>query len=50
MKEVDLIIKADVQGSVEALAQSFQKIDVEGVRVNIIHPSPLGQLTKVILP
>ena len=37
MKEVDLIIKADVQGSVEALAQSFQKIDVEGVRVNIIH-------------
>ena len=39
MKEVDLIIKADVQGSVEALAQSFQKIDVEGVRVNIIHQS-----------
>lgn len=37
MKKVDLIIKADVQGSVEALAQSFQKIDVEGVRVNIIH-------------
>ena len=34
---IDLIIKADVQGSVEALAQSFQKIDVEGVRVNIIH-------------
>ncbi|MFK5704995.1 translation initiation factor IF-2 [Ligilactobacillus sp. LYQ139] len=37
MKKVDLIIKADVQGSVEALAQSFQKIDVDGVRVNIIH-------------
>lgn len=37
MKEVDVIIKADVQGSVEAIAQSFKKIDVEGVRINIIH-------------
>ena len=37
MKEVDVIIKADVQGSVEAIAQSFKKIDVEGFRVNIIH-------------
>lgn len=37
MKKVDVIIKADVQGSVEAIAQSFKKIDVEGVRVNIIH-------------
>ncbi len=37
LKEVDIIIKADVQGSVEALANSFQKINVEGVRVNIIH-------------
>ncbi|GEK28145.1 translation initiation factor IF-2 [Furfurilactobacillus siliginis] len=37
MKEVDVIIKADVQGSVEALANSFQKIQVDGVRVNIIH-------------
>lgn len=37
LKEVDVIIKADVQGSVEALAGSLQKIEVEGVRVNIIH-------------
>ncbi|MDF4196231.1 translation initiation factor IF-2, partial [Bacillus amyloliquefaciens] len=37
LKEVGVIIKADVKGSVEALAQSFKKIDVEGVRVNIIH-------------
>jgi len=37
MKEVDVIIKADVQGSVEALANSLKKIEVEGVRVNIIH-------------
>ncbi|KRL08296.1 MAG: translation initiation factor IF-2 [Liquorilactobacillus hordei] len=37
LKEVNVIIKADVQGSVEALAGSLQKIEVEGVRVNIIH-------------
>ncbi|WP_047999868.1 translation initiation factor IF-2 [Lactiplantibacillus herbarum] len=37
LKEVDVIIKADVQGSVEALAGSLRKIEVEGVRVNIIH-------------
>lgn len=37
MKEVDVVIKADVQGSVEALQNSLEKIDVEGVRVNIIH-------------
>ncbi|KRM72756.1 translation initiation factor IF-2 [Lacticaseibacillus brantae] len=37
LKEVDVIIKGDVQGSVEALAGSLRKIDVEGVRVNIIH-------------
>ncbi|MCQ2570520.1 MAG: translation initiation factor IF-2, partial [Limosilactobacillus sp.] len=30
-------IKADVQGSVEALAQSLQKIDVDGGQVDIIH-------------
>lgn len=37
LKEVDVIIKADVQGSVEALAGSLKKIEVKGVRVNIIH-------------
>ncbi|WP_449826292.1 translation initiation factor IF-2 [Lapidilactobacillus wuchangensis] len=37
LKEIDVIIKADVQGSAEALAGSLQKIDVAGVRVNIIH-------------
>jgi translation initiation factor IF-2 len=37
MKEINLIVKADVQGSVEALAASLQKIDVEGVKVKIIH-------------
>lgn len=37
IKEVNVIIKADVQGSSEALASSLQKIEVEGVRVKIIH-------------
>ncbi|WP_018658692.1 translation initiation factor IF-2 [Allofustis seminis] len=37
LKEVNVIIKADVQGSTEALASSLQKIDVEGVKVNIVH-------------
>lgn len=37
LKEVNVIIKADVQGSAEALAASLQKIEVEGVRVKIIH-------------
>ncbi|SOC31997.1 initiation factor IF-2 [Brochothrix thermosphacta] len=37
MKNVNVIIKADVQGSAEALAASLRKIEVEGVRVDIIH-------------
>ncbi len=37
MKEVGVVLKADVQGSAEALQQSLEKIEVEGVRVNIIH-------------
>lgn len=37
MKDLNIIIKADVQGSVEALAISLAKIDVEGVNVRIIH-------------
>ncbi|GAB3067092.1 translation initiation factor IF-2 [Virgibacillus ainsalahensis] len=37
MKDINIIIKADVQGSSEALAGSLQKIDVEGVNIKIIH-------------
>ena len=37
MKDVNVIIKGDVQGSVEALAASLMKIEVEGVNVRIIH-------------
>ncbi|WP_334340431.1 translation initiation factor IF-2 [Companilactobacillus sp. HBUAS56275] len=45
LKQVDVIIKADVQGSAEAIAGSLKKIDVEGVRVNIIH-SAVGAITE----
>lgn len=37
LRSVNVILKADVQGSVEALAASLYKIDVEGVKVNIVH-------------
>ncbi|MFT4413605.1 translation initiation factor IF-2 [Fredinandcohnia humi] len=45
MKEINLIVKADVQGSVEAMAASLQKIDVEGVKVKIIHTG-VGAITE----
>lgn len=45
LKEVNVIIKADVQGSAEALASSLQKIDVEGVRVKIVH-SAVGAINE----
>ncbi|WP_129045058.1 translation initiation factor IF-2 [Companilactobacillus metriopterae] len=45
LKKVDVIIKADVQGSAEAIAGSLKKIDVEGVRVNIIHQA-VGAITE----
>lgn len=37
LKEVNIIVKADVQGSAEAVSASLQKIDLEGVRVKIVH-------------
>ena len=37
MKELAIIVKADVQGSVEAVRQSLEKISNEEVRVNVIH-------------
>ena len=42
LKSVNVIIKADVQGSVEALASSLQKIEVEGVKVNVVHKAVGG--------
>lgn len=45
VKDLNMIIKGDVQGSVEALRGSLEKIDVDGVRVKVIH-SGVGAITE----
>ncbi|KOO46576.1 translation initiation factor IF-2 [Priestia koreensis] len=45
VKDINIIVKADVQGSVEAMAASLQKIEVEGVKVKIIHTG-VGAITE----
>ncbi len=45
MKELNLIVKADVQGTVEAMAAALMKIEVEGVNVRIIHTGA-GAITE----
>jgi translation initiation factor IF-2 len=45
MKDLNVIIKADVQGSVEALKGSLEKIEVEGARVKILH-NGVGAITE----
>ncbi len=45
LKELNLILKADVQGSLEALAGSLLKLNVEGVKINIIR-SGVGAITE----
>jgi translation initiation factor IF-2 len=45
IKELNLVIKADVQGSAEALEQSLSKINVEDVKLRIIH-SAVGDVTE----
>ncbi|WP_100010924.1 translation initiation factor IF-2 [Lentibacillus sediminis] len=45
MKEINIIIKADVQGSAEALGGSLKKIEVEGVNIKIIHTG-VGAITE----
>jgi len=45
VKELNIIIKGDVQGSVEAISNSLQKIEVEGVKVKIIRAS-VGTITE----
>jgi translation initiation factor IF-2 len=44
-KQLDLIIKADVDGSVEALSDSLLKLSTPEVQVNVIHKS-VGQITE----
>ncbi len=45
MKELDIIIKADVQGSVEALQQSLEAIKSEKVRISVVH-SAVGAISE----
>ncbi len=45
MKELDIIIKADVQGSVEALQQSLESIKSEKVRIFVVH-SAVGAISE----
>lgn len=45
VQEVNVIVKADVQGSAEAVKASMEKIDVQGVRVNVIR-SQAGAITE----
>lgn len=45
LKQLNLIVKADVQGSVEALKQSLEKLSNEEVRVKVIH-SNVGGVTE----
>ena len=45
IKEIPVIIKADVQGSAEAVKSSMEKLDVGGVKVNVIHATA-GAITE----
>lgn len=45
VKEINVIIKADVNGSSEAVKNSLEKIEVEGVKVNVIRSS-VGGITE----
>lgn len=45
IKDLNIIIKADVQGSIEAIKQSLEKLSNEEVRVNIIHQG-VGGITE----
>ena len=45
VKEINILIKADVQGSAEALKSSFEKLEVGSVKVNVIR-STVGTITE----
>ena len=44
-KEINIVLKADVKGSEEAVKNSLLKLDVEGIRVNVIR-SGIGAITE----
>jgi translation initiation factor IF-2 len=45
VKDLNIIVKGDVRGSIEALSQSLNKLDTEEVRVNLIHGG-VGGITE----
>ncbi len=45
VKELNLVVKADVQGSIEALGDALEKMDQSEVRINIIH-SAVGAISE----
>jgi len=45
VKDLNAIVKADVQGSVEAVAESLRKLSTDAVRLNVIHSS-VGAITE----
>ncbi|MFC1548792.1 translation initiation factor IF-2, partial [Candidatus Omnitrophota bacterium] len=45
MKELKIVLKADVQGSAEALKQSLKELETEEVKVNIVH-SAVGNISE----
>ena len=49
MKELPIIVKADVQGSAEAVKQSLEKISNDEVRVRVIHDVSLADASNAII-
>lgn len=45
VKELNLVVKADVQGSIEALSQSLEKLSTPEVRINLVHTG-VGAITE----
>lgn len=45
LKSINIVLKADLQGSVEAIKSSLEKIQVDGVKINVIHAAA-GAITE----
>jgi translation initiation factor IF-2 len=45
VKELNIILKADVQGSIEAISEALHKLSTPAIKVNVIHSSP-GAITE----
>ena len=45
IKNINIVLRADLQGSVEAIKASLEKIEVEGVKINVIH-AQAGAITE----